>query len=392
MALIISLTSIAFITTSTPTDTKQPATTNQSETAISAVPEETTKNVTTTLPSAITKPDTTGQSMANISVDSGQGVKNDSSKGTNSTGHTMFGVEIKWDWGNGGIEPNPTVDMEKMANMISGLGAKWVRLYSGVNWASIEPVEGQYYWNYLDYVINLYRSRAVELLYIAAGTPRWAASGNGSDVNPPKDMNWYKEFCRQVVARYNLKVIELLNEPYYFYNGTVDEYVAQIHAGWEGAKEANPNCTVVAGYGGGDIDNIYDTTFPLNALLEQGFFDYIDGLVIHPYSGRNAPETLEPQWSLLQDYLAQHGKSGFPIYATEWGYPADLGLDVQADYIVRSAEMQQSWGVRMSIYFDFFNTLVGQGGWDDKELVSDWNLTARPSYYAYRDYIQQNST
>jgi hypothetical protein len=157
-------------------------------------------------------------------------------------------------------------------------------------------------------------------------------------------------------------------------------------------KEANPNCTAIAGYGGGDIDNIYDKTFSLNALFELGFFDYIDGLVIHPYSGRNAPDTLEPQWSLLQDYLTQRGKSDMPIYATEWGYPADLGLDVQADYIVRSAKMQQKWGVKMSIYFCFFNILVGQGGWYDKELVSDWNFTTRPSYYAFRDYIQENST
>jgi hypothetical protein len=248
--------------------------------------------------------------------------------------------------------------------------------------------------------MNLYQSRGIEPLYIAAGTPRWAASGDGSNENPPRNMSWYGNFCYEVVARYNLSAIELLNEPYYYYNGTVAQYVSQIQAGSLGAKQANPNCTVLAGYGGGDMDDIYAFStrkwlainYSLDALVQQGFFQYIDGLVIHPYSERNPPETLEPQWDALKQYLAEKGKADFPIYATEWGYPADLGLDTQADYIVRSAEMQQRWGVKMSIYFDFFNTLVGQGGWNDKELVFDWNLAPRPSYYAYRDFLQQNST
>jgi hypothetical protein len=197
-------------------------------------------------------------------------------------------------------------------------------------------------------------------------------------------MSWYEDFCYQVVKRHNLKAIELLNEPYYFYNGTVAEYVNQIQAGYFGAKQANLTCTVLAGYGGGDIDDVYGIPFSLDSLVQQGFFQYLDGLVIHPYSGRDPPETLEPQWNTLKQYLLEKGQADIPIYATEWGYPADLGLDTQADYVVRSAEMQQRWGVRMSIYFCFFNTLVGQGGWYDKELVSDWNLTARPSYYAYR--------
>jgi hypothetical protein len=310
-----------------------------------------------------------------------------------SPNETEFGVEVKFDWGPGGTYPEPTVDMVKMADMIKTMGAKWVRIGSGLWWAEIEkPAHGQYCWDYLDYVIDLYRSRGIEPLYVIAGTPKWATSGGDQIENPPRDMNWYKEFCAKVIERYHFKVVELLNEPQFYYNGTLEEYVAQIRAGWEGVKEVDPNCTVIAGYGGGVMNDINNTIFPLNTLTEHGFFEYIDGLVIHPYSDRNTPETLEPQWNQLQNYLAQQGRSDFPIYSTEWGYPADLGFDTQANYIVRSAEMQQRWGVKMSIYFDFFNTLVGQGGWDDKELVSDWNLTARPSYYSFGNYLQQHNT
>jgi hypothetical protein len=37
--------------------------------------------------------------------------------------------------------------MTKMADMVQALGAKWVRLYSGLNWENIEQTQGDYSWD-----------------------------------------------------------------------------------------------------------------------------------------------------------------------------------------------------------------------------------------------------
>ena len=199
---------------------------------------------------------------------------------------------------------------------------------------------------------------------------------------------WYKDYCYKVVKRYNLKTVELLNEPHYFYTGTMEQYVEQVRAGSQGVKQADPNCKVIAGYGGGDIDDIYKSTFPLSNLVTLGLLDTIDGLAIHPYSGKNAPELMwEMEFATLQRFLSEIGKPNFPLYATEWGYPASLGLDIQADYTTRAAKIMQDKGLPMSIYFTFFNTDVGTPGDADKSLVADWNLTPRLVYYQYGKVI-----
>ena len=98
-----------------------------------------------------------------------------------------FGVEIKPDWGTGNLFPVPTVNMVKMADMIKALGAKWVRIGSGVWWKDIELEQGQYIWTFMDYMVTLYQSRGVEPLYIISGTPKWANGVDDTQV-PPTDM------------------------------------------------------------------------------------------------------------------------------------------------------------------------------------------------------------
>ena len=113
----------------------------------------------------------------------------------------------------------------------------------------------------------------------------------------------------------------------------------------------------------------------LQELYEQGVFDYITFLGVHPYTFPNAPENPNCYWSLkrLEDLAQWMDERGIemPVAATEVGYPAlydqkecevyspgdMLTLESQIDYVVRSWIMFISYGV--------VNTQLYNGPWQD---------------------------
>jgi hypothetical protein len=108
--------------------------------------------------------------------------------------------------------PQLNYDKAVAANM------QWVR--SAIRWEEVEPVQGQWTWDFTDEKVRLAKQRGLKLLMILHGVPRWANGGRANNV-PAWNRALWTEYVRQVAQRYNgslgwdLKVdaYQIWNEP-----------------------------------------------------------------------------------------------------------------------------------------------------------------------------------
>jgi PKD repeat protein len=285
------------------------------------------------------------------------------------------------------------------------LGVGWVRIGNFGNWALREPKKGVYNWVETDRLANWARAHGIELYVNVGYTPAWARPSGTTDKHPPTNMEDYKNFVYTIVKRYNLRVVGLWDaEPMGYFDGTQDQWVALIKAGYEGAKKAaeetNRNVIVAAGYGY-SIRHIYDGDFPLDGLVKKGFLNYVDALDVHTYTGNTPPEDVLPTWlKNLREYLKSKGKGDMPIYATEFGYScAPVGTRQSPGGGYHSPEEQADWTVRHAqiLYNDPYVRLINYWalhlGEEDQyyALINRYTGEPRPVYYAYQDFIREAS-
>lgn len=275
------------------------------------------------------------------------------------------------------------------------LGVGWVRIGNAGNWAIIEPQKGVYHWESADRMVNWARANNIEPFISVVYTPEWARpTGTSLQYPPTLAPEEWKNFVSSIVKRYSLKVVGLWNgEPRGFFEGTEDQWVALIKAGFEGAKQADPNVIVCAGYGY-SMKHIYEDPFSLDTLTGKGFLNYVDALDVHTYTGNTPPEDCLPGWlSDLRSYLISKGYPDMPLYCTEFGYTLAPGtpwggshtLESQAAWAVRHTEiLSGDPHVRLVNYWCLHDTSV------QTKLITllDMDLKEpRPVYYAYRNFI-----
>ena len=274
------------------------------------------------------------------------------------------------------------------------LGVGWVRIDNAGHWGIVEPQKGVYSWEAGDRLVNWARANNIQPYIDVIYTPKWA-SGVDDIKAPPKDMNDYKNFVYQIVKRYNLKVVSIWHEPATFFRGSIDQYVELTKAGYEGAKQANPNCIVLGNYGY-SLKNIYSSGFPLDELVKRGFFNYVDALTSSTYTANRPPEDSLAVWLKdLREYLTAQGKPDMEFWDGGFGYALSPGtgpggsytLEEQADVTVRHCRvLLDDPYVRFTNYW----ALHGSGG-DIKlfTLIDMDTKEPRPVYYAYQNLIKE---
>lgn len=280
------------------------------------------------------------------------------------------------------------------------LGVGWVRIGNAGNWKLRELQKGVYSWESVDRIIDWARTNGIEPYIDVGGTPDWATSKEPyNKKNPPDDMNDYKNFVYEIVKRYNLKVVSIWHEPHGFFDGSIDEYVELTKAGYEGAKAANPECIVLGNYGYSPR-HIYDSNFPLDGLVERGFFAYIDALTTSTYTGGRPPEDTLAVWLRdLREYLIVQGKPDMEFWDGGFGYsiapegvdtPAGghVTLEEQADLTVRHSQVILA---DQHVMFTNYWTLHGSGECVYYTLLDMETKEPRPAYYAYQNFIEEHS-
>ncbi|MEW6203143.1 MAG: hypothetical protein AB1546_14285 [bacterium] len=178
------------------------------------------------------------------------------------------------------------------AGRIAEMGVKWTRC--DFNWSSIErEAKGSFDWWTMDTMVTVAHNHGIQILAVLGYSPSWATTApqdaEQPDHWPPKNNEDYKDFVRAVVERYDgdgiddmsgsfkVQYYELWNEPDIgFYMGTAEEYVQTLVAGYEGAKEADPNSVVLMGglsRGGKDGDWIDRMLAAMKAATDTVTFD-----------------------------------------------------------------------------------------------------------------------
>ena len=231
-------------------------------------------------------------------------------------------------------EPDMTLffDMDRMA----ALGAKWVRL--DIPWASIEEVEGRFYWDSTDRLVHAARQRGMRVVGILHTAPSWARAPGTSFLSPPRDLQKWTRFVRAAVQRYaaNVTVWEVWNEPNIslFWDPQPDPatYTALLKETYAAVHGSAAGRTVL--FGGlapaadrTDGKEISPLTF-LRRVYAEGGKGSFDAMAIHPYSYPALPtDPTTSSWNQFQKLpeirtvMVENGDGHKKVWLTEYGAP-----------------------------------------------------------------------
>jgi hypothetical protein len=220
-------------------------------------------------------------------------------------------------------------------------GAKWVRL--DVDWDSVEPTKGSFYWTYTDRVVYVARAHGLNVLLVPTYTPPWARRSvcATSMYCPPADPGTYGDFVYRTVSRYapiGIHHYEMWNEPnwdpWWASGPNAADYARLLRPAYLEAHAADRNVTVLTGglAPHGDLGaHPDDPRSPINflkALYAAGAHGYFDAFANHPYPplphdplsgtiGWNA--LLQTEWE--HDIMTSNGDGAKKIWGTEYGAP-----------------------------------------------------------------------
>jgi hypothetical protein len=227
-----------------------------------------------------------------------------------------------------------------------------------IQWADLEKQPGVYDWS-AAVGTGQEVNAGLDLLLIAGyGNPLY---DGGAKPTSPQGLAAYAAYSAALAARYqnNSAGIELWNE----YDlgtgntqpGTADDYVAMLKQAAPAIRQAAPGLPIL-GPGVADLTSGYlERTFQLGAL------DYLDGIVLHPYSYPTSAEALDATLTRIDALVEKYnnGRSK-PIWITEDGWPtgtntrAVSGAD-QATNLTKSAAIAAAHGVARFFWYDFQN-------------------------------------
>ena len=266
------------------------------------------------------------------------------------------------------------------------IGATTIR--DGVQWKNIETTPGVYQFTanggtYLDTLTQ--KGFAVTLLM--------------TDSNPLYDggNTVYTDAGRAAYARYvvatlnrfpGVKAIEISNEynAWNFVSGPVrDEgygprqkyYFEMLRTVYQAVKASRPDVKVL----GGAALSIPVGYF--KPLFELGALNYMDGLVVHPYT--TEPEQFEKQIAILRTAM---GSTPRPIHVTEYSQGLDSVADT-ASYLVKSVAVMATAGIAEADWYALRQQGSANDIWYKNVALTSFGGQILPPGQAYKVLSQQ---
>src|SRR5262245_50843611 len=110
---------------------------------------------------------------------------------------------------------------------------QWVRIE--IPWDVLQPAPNDYAFGPFDGLVDLARSKGLNVLLLLGGTPAWASAGDAKGDGPSNDVprpGLYEGYVSAVVTHFKTRVThyEVSNEPNVggFWEGSRQEYVERI--------------------------------------------------------------------------------------------------------------------------------------------------------------------
>ena len=278
-------------------------------------------------------------------------------------------------------------NQEQTCSAAVNAGLPFVR--DEVHWQTLEPVKGQLSFPERSRWVESATENGINCLVVLSygntvydfGKPSqtdldaggaWDCTLPVRDGNPETtaDDEYFDAYIRYVdfvskslagkVAAY-----EIWNEPDIKYFNTKDataaDYTEMLKAAYRTIKKNDPDVTVL----GGAI--ALQTDF-IDGMMKAGAGECMDGLSVHYYLGKSAPEErARNRLDEYRDVLVKYGYDKMPVWVTETGWAnSNVDEQTQAQYIIRNAVFYDEFLLDCSIDGQYFTYEL-----QDSSITSD---------------------
>jgi hypothetical protein len=262
-------------------------------------------------------------------------------------------------------------------------GAKWAR--QDFWWGSIETSQGKFDWEFPDKVVAQYRKYGINLFPIICYGSAWQKSEAPTTA---AERQLCARYTYLLVSRYRNTVHawEIWNEPnilpFWSPKPNPADYAALLKECYTAAKNADPDCIIVAGALAGADEQF------LRGMYQNGAKGYFDAISYHTY-GQNPPEHyIQNEINMLHKIMAEFGDTK-PIWMTETGYytgPMGISEDQQAKWIVRSHLNWLSAGTDKIFELTLLDWTDDPNTPDATSFrgIAHRSFAPKPSFYAYQ--------
>ncbi len=245
--------------------------------------------------------------------------------------------------------------VERSLALIAEAGFHWIR--QEFPWEDIEIAgKGDFWdpkwnvstWAKYDRIVDLAEKYGLEIIARLDNPPAWTRKvGNapGWTMGPPDNYEDFGDFVYAVVSRYKgrIRYYQIWNEPNIFPEwgdqpANPAGYVRLLQVAYRRAKEADPQCVIIAAGLAQNIEetppefgprNMSDVLY-LEKMYEAGVKGYFDimgamvyGLWTGPYDRRvSRDRTNFSRVQLIRQVMVRHGDGDKAIWATEVGWNA----------------------------------------------------------------------
>ncbi len=242
-----------------------------------------------------------------------------------------------------GNEPHLWEQARAKFEVLERTGAGWLR--QDFWWSVVEPRPGEWDFSAFDRAIPMYRAHGFRVLGILSyGAAYWDVGGPQN----AQQREQFGEYVHQMVKRYGAYVDawEVWNEPNIQPFWTPDPdgrlYAEMLKLAYRRAKQADPNCVIVAGALAGP-----DHAF-LRDMYSAGAKGHFDAISYHGYGQQLGVESERIAVGQLRAVMADFDDRDTPIWHTENGFytgPVGLSEAEQAARLVRFSIGLLSLGV-----------------------------------------------
>lgn len=260
-------------------------------------------------------------------------------------------------------DPFGICDFPQYPGITDKIGVSWSRGFVNFfHWAVMEPKKGKLNleaarWDdrTIPEIIQEFKKYNINFIGYISYQPNWSYSKPNRKFwthwTMPKDMDDYKNFVKAVINRYkkDIRFWQLSHtEPYGTWKDTIPEYVEFLKAGYEAAKEADPECKVI-------LPAIKEHW--LTRILEEGGAPYFDIVNYHMYY--SYPEQRHQMIMNTKKIMSDFGIDK-PILDDESGAGFQLGNPggekYQAESIPKQYAIDLMDGVMRSFYYRLFTS------------------------------------
>ena len=269
-----------------------------------------------------------------------------------------------------------------------------------VHWWTVEPVKGQLSMpERAGWTATAAENGVKSLVVLSYGNPIYDfgkasqaeldAGGAYDCVMPVRDGNpettaddeyfdayiRYVDFVSKALAG-KVEAYEIWNEPdingFNTRNATGADYAELLKAAYLTIKSNDPDVTVLGG-------SIALRTEFIDAMMKAGAGEYMDGISVHYYLAKNAPEDgAEERLDKYRKVLVKYGYGELPMWLTETGWAlSNVDELTQAQYIVRNAVLYEKFLLDNGI----------QGQYFTYELQDSSITSANPDTEAYENSL-----